>query len=307
MILTNRGIGDLSISSVTPAGADAPSFSTANNTCSGTTLVPGGTCTVGATFHPLRLGLHTATLEFADDTLDSPQSLDLEGHGFSQATVTPSFHRFSSRPDSTWSEWIAVTYLNRGVVDLHVSGVAMGGASPTSFPTSRDRCSGQTIAPGGTCKVRVRFQPDGKGFKAATLEIADDAPGSPRTVALSGTGTPGPWLTASAPQLKFGHVPIGGTSTAKSVTLENTGSAPMDVSSVAIDGANPANFGDLSTTCGGSLAPNQSCTAQLAFKPQATGEKRATLTIRTPRRRACFTSTCAAPAPERRWVIPVRM
>jgi hypothetical protein len=54
----------------------------------------------------------------------------------------------------------------------------------------------------------------------------------------------------------------------------------MDVTSVVIDGANPANFVNLSTTCGGtSLGPDQSCTAQLAFRPMATGEKRATLTI----------------------------
>ena len=277
--VNNVGPSDVSIGAVTIAGADATRFSTVQDDCTGVDLAPGHVCLVSVSFYPLRLGLHSATLEIADDAPGSPQTVALEGHGVPQATVSPSSVAFAPRPDSTASVWRGVTLTNIGTVDLHVTGVAVTGAGAASFPTSRDRCTGATLPPAGECVVRVRFRPDGTGLKSATLEISDDALGSPRKIPLSGTGTPGPWLTASAPNLKFGQVQVGATSVAKSVTLTNTGSAPMEIGSVVIDGANPANFGDLSTTCGGTLAIDASCTAQLTFRPQALGEKRATLTI----------------------------
>jgi hypothetical protein len=277
--LSNGGTDDISVSSVTLGGADATSFATGDDSCTGATVAPGGTCSVGVRFRPVRLGDHAATLEFSDDALGSPQSVTLYGFGGAQVIASPSALRFDSRPDSTTSHAQAVTLTNVGSADVHVSGVALTGTNTTSFLTSRDTCSGATLPAAGTCGIRVRFRPDGVGPKSATLEFSDDAPGSPRRVALSGTGTPGPWLTASAAALKFGHVQVGTTSATKSVTLTNTGSASMDITAISIEGANPANFVDLSHTCTGSLGPDESCTAQLAFHPQSTGEKRATLTI----------------------------
>ncbi len=143
-----------------------------------------------------------------------------------------------------------------------------------------DGCTGATVPNGGTCAVKVRFHPDGVGPKSARLRLTDDAVTSPQTVELSGTGTPGPWLTTSPSGLKFGRVPVGTTTAAKQVTLTNTGSAPMQISSITLEGVNPGDF-DRSETCTAlaSLGPDESCSAQVSFHPTATGSRTARLKI----------------------------
>jgi hypothetical protein len=116
---------------------------------------------------------------------------------------------------------------------------------------------------------------------SATLVFPDDAPDGPRRLQLAGTGSPGPWLTTSLQGLKFGRHAVGTQSAEKSLTLANTGSAPMGIAAIVIGGANPGDFVDLTETCTGlvELGPDESCTAGVAFRPSALGERTANLTI----------------------------
>jgi hypothetical protein len=176
-----------------------------------------------------------------------------------------------------------VSLVNLGVNEVVVSGVALTGADAGSFrkPPELDACSGTTVPVGGWCNVVVRFRPDGVGSKSAMLEFTDDALGSPHRVTLSGTGTPGPWLTPSVGALKFGQAPVGTTTATKAVTLTNTGSAAMKITAISVGGANPGDFVGLSQNCTAlaSLGPDESCSAKIAFRPTVTGVRQARLTI----------------------------
>jgi hypothetical protein len=283
VVLTNDRAADLSVSNVALAGADAGSFATSEDTCSGATVTPGGTCRVRVRFRPVRVGEHAARLEFTDDALGGLQSAPLSGTGTPQVTVSPSTLYFASRPDSTTSGPQTVSLINLGVNKVVVSGVTLTGADAGSFrkPPELDACSGATVPVGGRCNVVVRFRPDGVGSKSAALEFTDDALGSPHRVQLSGTGTPGPWLTPSVGVLKFGQAPVGTTTATKAVTLTNTGSAAMKITAISVGGANPGDFVGLSQNCTAlaSLGPDESCSAQIAFRPTATGARQARLTI----------------------------
>jgi hypothetical protein len=283
VVLTNDRAADLSVSNVALAGADAGSFATSEDTCSGATVAPGGTCHVRVRFRPVRVGDHGARLEFTDDAVGGVQSAPLSGTGTPQVRVSPNPVYFGSRPDSTTSGPQSVSLVNLGVNKVVVSGVALTGADAGSFrkPPEFDKCSGSTVPVGGWCNVVVRFRPDGVGSKSAVLEFTDDALGSPHRVTLVGTGTPGPWLTQSSQGLKFGRVPLGTTTATKTVTLTNTGSAAMKISAISVGGANPGDFIGLSETCTAlaSLGPDQSCSAKIAFRPTATGVRQARLTI----------------------------
>ena len=80
---------------------------------------------------------------------------------------------------------------------------------------------------------------------------------------------------------KFGRHAVGTQSAERSLTLTNTGSAPMGIGAIAIGGANPGDFVGLIETCTGlvELGPDESCTAGVAFRPSAVGERTANLTI----------------------------
>jgi len=80
--------------------------------------------------------------------------------------------------------------------------------------------------------------------------------------------------------VSFGSVPVNTTSAPQNVTLQNTGSANLSISSLEISGTYASRFGQ-ANNCGNSLAPEASCTISLTFTPNTTGSRSATLNIST--------------------------
>lgn len=76
-----------------------------------------------------------------------------------------------------------------------------------------------------------------------------------------------------AESVSFPATPAGGQST-RTVTVTNTTTATKSVGAVSTSG----DFSALST-CDGDLAPGESCTIDVAFSPQAAGEKTGELTL----------------------------
>ncbi|HET9173126.1 MAG TPA: discoidin domain-containing protein [Actinospica sp.] len=76
----------------------------------------------------------------------------------------------------------AVTINNPGSSAASVSSIGVTGQY-----TQTNNC-GSSIAAGGSCTVNVTFAPTSGGPQTGTLSVATSAPGSPLTVALSGTG-----------------------------------------------------------------------------------------------------------------------
>src|SRR5438876_5119402 len=103
--------------------------------------------------------------------------------------------------------------------------------------------------------------------------------GTPQKVALSGAAAiSGPNATLSPTNLTFSTQAIGTTSAAKNVTLKNTGTAILTISSIAITGTNAGNFAQ-THTCGSSLAAGASCGISVTFRPTASGTRTAAVSI----------------------------
>jgi Domain of unknown function (DUF5122) beta-propeller len=85
----------------------------------------------------------------------------------------------------------ALTVTNVGTAPLAVpaAGVALVGVDIGEYLVTQDGCSSQTLAPGGSCTIDLAFAPRTVGaHNGASLQVADNAAGSPQAVALSGTG-----------------------------------------------------------------------------------------------------------------------
>jgi hypothetical protein len=95
---------------------------------------------------------------------------------------------FGTQPAGTVSPVQAVTVTSAGDALLRPSRVTVTGADRSDFLVSAETCTGRALSPTQTCSVELRFAPQTAGTKTATLELDDDAPGGPGTVALSGTG-----------------------------------------------------------------------------------------------------------------------
>jgi len=84
-------------------------------------------------------------------------------------------------------------------------------------------------------------------------------------------------VSASPTSVSWAYVPVGNTGGQKVVTLTNTGTTAITISSIVLSGANPGDFRIYSKTCGASLAASSSCTVNVVFAPTTTGNRSANL------------------------------
>jgi hypothetical protein len=91
------------------------------------------------------------------------------------------------QPVDTTSPVVPVTLTNIGNIALNISGIQITGPNASDFAQS-NHC-GNSVPPGGSCKIKVTFTPTAQGARSASLSISDDGGGSPQTVALAGNGT----------------------------------------------------------------------------------------------------------------------
>ena len=85
-------------------------------------------------------------------------------------------------------------------------------------------------------------------------------------------------LRVTPGSLSFGSHKVGTTSAKQAVTLTDVGSKSVPITSIAISGTNAGDFSQ-QNNCGVGLQSGKSCTANVVFKPTATGARSATLTI----------------------------
>ena len=71
--------------------------------------------------------------------------------------------------------------------------------------------------------------------------------------------------------VNFGLVPVGQTSAPQNATFTNVGTSALNISSIALIGANAARFAE-TNNCPASLAAGASCTITVTFTPDFAGE-----------------------------------
>jgi len=191
------------------------------------------------------------------------------------AGLSPDSLTFSNQQLASTSPPQAVTLSNTGTAPLAIAGIAISGANSGDFAQTNN-CDGSVIA-GGSCTINITFTPTQDGTRNGTLTVTDNsngAIGSLQTVSLAGTGISIPVASVSPPNLTFGSQGIGTTSGPHPVTLTNTGTAALSVSSITASG----DFAQ-SNNCGGSVAAGGSCTINVTFTPTAIGTRNGTLTV----------------------------
>ncbi len=173
-------------------------------------------CVFSITFKPTATGTRTGAITFTDNATGSPQMVTLTGTGTpgtATVTVTPSSLTFGSQAVGTTSAPLSVTVMNTSTASVTFAGFTISGENAGYFgvpqPMSSAGCSAAgTLAAGASCTINVLFMPGGNGTFTATLNIADNATGSPQMVALSGTGVTSQVVIT---------VPPGGSTTATTV------------------------------------------------------------------------------------------
>jgi hypothetical protein len=196
---------------------------------------------------------------------------------FPIASPAPLNVNFGNQVVNVKSQPMPVTLTNSGTDNLLIASIvdANGFSQTNNCPIAP-----APLAPLQFCTINITFTPSGLGTQNDTLIITDDAAGSPQTVPLTGVGqAPGPIAKLAPVSLNF-NTPqlLGTTSTAQPVTLSNTGTGPLTITSIGFTGANASEFGQ-TNNCGSSLAVNASCTISVTFSPTVAGNAAAAASL----------------------------
>jgi hypothetical protein len=178
---------------------------------------------------------------------------------------------FGNQAVGTTSAAQTTTLTNSGSTQLNITSINITGANAADF--AETNTCGTSLSAGATCMINVTFTPMAPGARTAAVAISDNAANSPQTVALSGEGI-GALVALSATSLTFPTQVIFTTSQAQRVTLTNTGTGSLTISSIAATGP----FSQ-TNTCGTSVAPGASCAISVTFKPKSKGTLTGAVTV----------------------------
>jgi hypothetical protein len=267
--LSNTGTGAFAIRGISTTG----DFSQSNN-C-GATLAPGANCTLSVMFRPVVLGTRAGSVVVESDAPGSPHSVSLSGQGAAPPvpglTLVPGAVAFPDTQVGMEAAGITVVARNTGNAPLLISVVEIVGSG---FRVVVHDCSAP-VAAGAECRIVVAFGPTTRGAASASLRVSSNAPLGPVTAELVGTGIPAPLgaLSATPGSLAFDGQVIRSTSALKSLTLNNSGDAAVNVGAIQVAG----DF--FQTNDCGRLPIGGRCTVTVSFTPTAVGVRTGSLTI----------------------------
>jgi hypothetical protein len=287
VMLTNTGTSSLNISKINFAGNAAPDYSQSNN-C-GSTVAAGASCTFTITFDPAFTGSRIATINITDNAAGSPQKITLSGTGaLSIVKFGPASLTFGKQAVGTTSPVKKVTLTNNGSVALNISSI-----TGNSEFAQTNTC-GSSLAPGASCSVSVTFTPAAMWTRWGYVAVNDDANDTPQLIPVAGLGTGNAVASLSPKTLTFASQTIGTSSSPQPITLSNTGTDVLTISSVVASGDY-----SLTSTCGNTVAAGSNCTLNVTFRPSAGGTRTGYVTFndtdRTVLQTVTITGTATAP------------
>ena len=114
------------------------------------------------------------------------------GGGGPVVSLSPTSLKWAGIAVGTTANPKSITLTNSGNATLNITTIGISGdfalkafkATKTVTPC----VNGGTVAAGAHCVIKVTFTPTKTGVRTGTVKITDNAPGSPQSVALSGTG-----------------------------------------------------------------------------------------------------------------------
>jgi len=162
-----------------------------------------------------------------------------------------------------------VTLTNSGATALSITSKSVTG--PFQLSTS---CGG-SVAPAASCDLTVGFQPTVAGAATGLVSLHDSASSKPQVIELNGMGTV---IGISPAQLTFPPQKVGTSSQPQTVTVTNTGSTAVSITSVAIAGRNLHDYSE-THTCGTQINAGATCKITVTFTPGAKGTRDALVNV----------------------------
>ena len=260
---------------VTAAGFPTPSLSEIGTLPAGVTFVDNGNGTGTLSGTPVAAGNYNITFAATNvvTTTTQPFVLSVAGLSFTPANL----NFYTVYLNTSNSATLTVKNLDAFTVNITGMSITPGTADAASY-SFVNHCPA-ALKPNASCTITVMFTPDTVGALTATLNVTDNAPGSPQQIALSGISI-NPVAQFDQSSLAFGTQAVG-SSTTMIVNLTNPGLTPLIISSIGITGANSSEFSEVDDCpiTPQTLPSTMGCTISVTFAPTVKGARTGTLTV----------------------------
>jgi archaellum component FlaF (FlaF/FlaG flagellin family) len=186
-----------------------------------------------------------------------------------QLSVSPSSVAFSNvNVGSNATQTVTLT--NTGNATLNVTAATITGSGYTMSlqPTS--------INAGANTTFTATFTPTTAGSASGSISITSNAPTSPTTIALSGTGLQAQ-IAATPSSVAFGTV-TEATTNSQPITLKNNGNTTLTFSQISVTGA---GFGQTGLSTSTTIAAGSSATFNATFDPSSATAVSGSITLTT--------------------------
>jgi len=247
----------------------------------GTTILAGASCTVVMQYVPPNSG-GTAVANHSDTT----NIRYVPGAGVTTVNLLLTVSGRAGLGTLTFSSGAAGTRVNGSSYAMTITVTNGGSYSSTSiavdtlmaapftftggsYPGTSGTC-GSELSPGGSCQLRLTFNPVLVGVYAESLILgySTGLAASTATLSLTGTSALAVLTISDHPSWDFGSVSYNQSNTSRTFTVTNSGG--WAASSLSQSGL-AAPFSRTGGTCGVSLAAGATCTHIVRFTPTADG------------------------------------
>lgn len=167
---------------------------------------------------------------------------------------------------------------NDGAEEVWLESLYTTGPDSGSFWVGNSDCWSGSLQPGESCSLEVNFNP-GEPLAEYAAQVLARVDGFDFYADLSGTGA-SPYFVADPNPVGFGSAQVGGEGVTREVEVTNAGNWPGGVFIAVISGGAVASFQLLDENCTNRMiAPAETCTAQVRFRPVSEGAKKATFSL----------------------------
>ena len=235
------------------------------------TIAAGQSASFSVNFAPKTAGSATGNVALTSNASNASLNVALSGTAVTPGSLTTgsSVMAFGTVQVGKNQKQTA-TITNSGGSSVTISSATITG---TGFTLS-GITTPVTLTAGQSTTFSVTFAPLTATSAAGTVSVTSNAPGSPLTWTLSGSGVTGGALTANPSSMSFGSVQ---TNTSKSLqeTLTNSGGATVNITQISAS----APYSLTGATLPISLAPGASKSFNVVFAPTTSGAANSTLTV----------------------------
>jgi hypothetical protein len=213
---------------------------------------------------------HDGKLDIGTPITDEFPFLMVQSAG-PEPTLVPGTLTFASQAVGSQSQPQTVTLYQPGSTAITVNSIVVSG----DFQYNGG-CVGVLNAGNTSCSFSVSFLPTTDGLRTGSVTI--NSSGGIQNMSLVGTATPAINVSVTPTSLSFGTELLNSTSFTQKLYITNTGSQILDLTNIALTGANPGDF-LMTNPCGSTLAVGASCTVSTNFHPTAQGVRTASVSV----------------------------